>query len=197
MHVPLHHIKSGGGDNTVQSASQVRAHNGFKCQQSCGSTLAPTGLFTDHSSSSGCQQATPLVNVDTPPIPVPSWASVISNKTMNGLVQCGLQIHGNCGSVQLVNTQATQPNSHFFLQGTRGEQEVRDWPRHGRNCRRDQRREQENDNYLLFVPPETPILRREASNSGRRGPSLSPAGAASGHQVQSGLDFSRSVRVRR
>lgn len=55
----------------------------------------------------------------------------------------------------------------------------------------------ENDNYLLFVPPETPILRREASSSGRCGPSLSPAGAASGHRVQFGLDFGRSVRVRR
>lgn len=56
----------------------------------------------------------------------------------------------------------------------------------------------ENDNYLLLVPPETLVNieeGREASSSGHCGPSLSPAGAASGHRVQTGLDFGRSVRV--
>lgn len=114
---------------------------------------------------------------------VPSWASVIGNETMNGLVQCGLQIHGNCGSVQLVNTQATQPNSHFFLQGTRREQEVRDWPRHGRNCRRDQRREQGKWQLSsVGAARNSSQYWGEASSSGRCGPSLSPAGAASGHR---------------
>ena len=80
---------------------------------------------------------------------------------MNGLVQCGLQTHGNCGSVQLVNTQATQPNSHFFLQGTRREQKSVTGLDMAGTADGIKGESRGNDNSLVLVQPETLVSIKE------------------------------------
>lgn len=187
MCVPSHHTKGGRGTTGFNLLLKCKPIldwdriSWFLMSAELRSRGCSNQAFYRAHSSLGCQWAALVVNVDIArtrsQCPLGHWWPVTRRASLSQGE--ALHIWGSDGSGQLVHTQAIRPDSHFFLQGTRREQKVPNWPRHGRNCT-GKRRESGEMAFLLFVQP-----------------SLCPARVASGSPGPATMGFGRSRGVER